>query len=173
MESRPKNSNVAAWFEQFHEDMLRRFSGAWLADADVRDLAQEVYLRVLRVKDPELVRHPRAYMLSVAAHVLKEWRRHGDRFIVTQPADLETLSSDADPSRGIDARNRALRVNAALAELPPMYRSAIALHAQYGLTVAQVATHLHVSERMVKRYIEKGYAKLRERLTDTRTEGNL
>ncbi len=161
------HDTVAGWFDEFHEDLLRRISGLRVSDSEVGDLAQEVFLRLLRVSNPDLVRHPRAYMLRVAANVLQEWRLRGDRFVVTAPAELDTLPSNADPIRDIDGEARARQLNKALAALPPMYRAAVALRAQYGLTVAQVAIHLGVSERMVKRYIEKGYAVLRERLAES------
>jgi len=161
------HDTVAGWFDEFHEDLLRRISGLRVSDSEVRDLAQEVFLRLLRVSNPDLVRHPRAYMLRVAANILQEWRLRGDRFVVTAPAELDTLPSNADPIRDIDGEARARQLNKALAALPPMYRAAVALRAQYGLTVAQVAIHLGVSERMVKRYIEKGYAVLRERLAES------
>lgn len=161
------HDTVAGWFDEFHEDLLRRISGLRVSDSEVRDLAQEVFLRLLRVSNPDLVRHPRAYMLRVAANILQEWRLRGDRFVVTAPAELDTLPSNADPIRDIDGEARAHQLNKALAALPPMYRAAVALRAQYGLTVAQVAIHLGVSERMVKRYIEKGYAILRDRLAES------
>lgn len=161
------HDTVARWFDEFHEDLLRRISGLRVSDSEVRDLAQEVFLRLLRVSNPDLVRHPRAYMLRVAANVLQEWRLRDDRFVVTAPAELDTLPSNADPIRDIDGAARARQLNKALASLPPMYRAAVALRAQYGLSVAQVAIHLGVSERMVKRYIEKGYAVLRDRLAES------
>ncbi len=164
------HDTVAGWFDEFHEDLLRRISGLRVSDSEARDLAQEVFLRLLRVSNPDLVRHPRAYMLRVAANVLQEWRLRGDRFVVTAPAELDTLPSHADPIRDIDGEARARQLNKALASLPPMYRAAVALRAQYGLSVAQVAIHLGVSERMVKRYIEKGYAALRDRLAESRTD---
>jgi len=161
------HDTVARWFDEFHEDLLRRISGLRVSDSEIRDLAQEVFLRLLRVSNPDLVRHPRAYMLRVAANILQEWRLRGDRFEVTAPAELDTLPGDADPIRDIDCDARARQLNKALAELPPMYRAAVALRGQYGLSVAQVAIHLSVSERMVKRYIEKGYAALRDRLAES------
>ena len=161
------HDTVAGWFDEFHEDLLHRISGLRVSDSEARDLAQEAFLRLLRVSDPDLIRYPRAYMLRVAANVLQEWRLRGDRFVVTAPAELDALPSNADPIRNIDGEARARQLNKALASLPPMYRAAVALRAQYGLSVAQVAIHLGVSERMVKRYIEKGYAILRDRMAES------
>lgn len=167
MDLRRTHDTVGRWFDEFHEDLLRRIFGFRISDSEVQDLAQEVFLRLLRVSNPDLVRNPRAYMLRVAINVLQEWRRSDDRVVVTAPMELDTLPSNADPIRGIDDDARARQLNLALSALPPMYRAAVVLRAQYRMTVAQVATHLGVSERMVKRYIEKGYAKLRDRLAES------
>lgn len=166
MKQTGRHQRVEQWFDEYHEALLRRLSGARIADAEVKDLAQEVFLRVLRVSDPDLVRHPRAYLLKVAAHVLEEWRMRGRRFVSTPPDRLEALPGSSDPPTEVDGRARARRVNRALAELPPMYRAAIALRAQYGFSVAEVAVRLGVRERQARRYIEKAYAKLRQRLAD-------
>src|SRR5271168_3636587 len=40
--------------------------------ADAADLVQEVYLRMLRVSDPEAIHNPEAYLFTVAANLLKE-----------------------------------------------------------------------------------------------------
>ena len=40
------------------------------------------------------------------------------------------------------------------------------LRVKHGLTYKQVAEHLGVTERMVKRYVVKGYASLREKLVE-------
>src|SRR5580700_6349316 len=38
------------------------------AKVDAADLVQEVYLRMLRVSDPEAIRSPEAYLFTVAAN---------------------------------------------------------------------------------------------------------
>ena len=37
--------------------------------ADAADLAQEVYLRILRVNDPDTIRNPQAYLFAVAGNL--------------------------------------------------------------------------------------------------------
>src|SRR5688572_17779431 len=56
-----------ASMEKDHGRALRRFLAARMraAPADVPDLAQEVYLRLLRIPDYELIRNPRAYLYTI------------------------------------------------------------------------------------------------------------
>jgi DNA-directed RNA polymerase specialized sigma24 family protein len=43
---------------------------------DAAELAQEVYVRMLRVRDMESVRNPEAYLYTVASNLAKEHARH-------------------------------------------------------------------------------------------------
>src|SRR5262245_52419330 len=59
--------------------LMRRLRG----DQQVRDLEQEVYLRLLRVKDSELVLDPQAYMYRIASHVVHEFKQRAQQEVVT------------------------------------------------------------------------------------------
>jgi hypothetical protein len=55
-----------------HGDQLRRFLLARVRNiADVPDIMQEVYLRMLRVPNVDSIRSPKAYLFTVAQHVLQ------------------------------------------------------------------------------------------------------
>src|SRR5690606_20444248 len=59
-----------------HGEKITRFMSARLrhAAADVPDLVQEVFLRLLRVERPETIRSPEAYLFTIARHVLHQHR---------------------------------------------------------------------------------------------------
>ena len=53
---------------------LLRFLGARLPnEQDAQELAQEAYLRMLRVSDANLIRDPAAYLFRIARGLLQEW----------------------------------------------------------------------------------------------------
>ena len=155
-----RQSNVAEWYDRYRDVLLRHWSAA-MSGPDAHELVQEIFLRVLRVKDTRLISNPRAYLFRIGAHVLAEWRPREKQFpgygldpeVVDEGAALES-----DVAEQADA---AARMQSALASLPPMVRAVVVLHAYHGLTYAETAGHLGVSRRMVKRYILKGYAQLR------------
>ena len=70
----PKRTFLSA-LEATYGGELRRFLSARLrnATADVPDLVQEIYLRLLRIRDHEAVRNPHAYLFTVAMHVLHQY----------------------------------------------------------------------------------------------------
>ncbi len=65
--------NFVAAIEKAHSVELRRFLVARLRDrADLPDLVQVIYLRVLRLKDHEAIRNPQAYLYTIASHEANE-----------------------------------------------------------------------------------------------------
>ena len=149
---------VAQWYEKYHEALLRRWSGT-LSAQDGREL-----LRLLRTRDLSLSRQPRAYLFRIAGHVVAEWRAHEDLF---SPLDEDLEQADADVGFTSVAEGRNVhRLKQALDKLPLVLRTTVVLHAQHGMSYDEIATHMQVSKRMVKRYIVKGYAQLRRQLTE-------
>lgn len=158
--------SIAAWFDQYHDQLLRFLARSLGQQADAQDLAQEVFLRILRVDDPDLIQHPRAYLYRVAVNVIQEWRLRDQRFPIQHDQDLDEIPSGTEPMAAMEAGEQAQRVNAAVADLPAVYRAVLMLRVNQGLTHNEVATRLGISPRMVKRYLIKAYARMRERLGD-------
>ena len=50
--------------------------------------------------------------------------------------------------------------------LPLNHRTALVLHVANDLTYPQIATHMGVTRRQVKRYLAKAYARLRTHMID-------
>lgn len=166
----PGLSRTHALVEQWHKDFrgqLERFLKRGVASPDdVRDLAQEVYLRLLRVERPELIRAPREYLYRIAIHVLAEWRSREKRAASYDFLDShEQLTTDPGSGRYGDVQED-LDLRRALRALPRVQGAALVLRWYYGMTYKQIAAELQVTERMVKRYIVKGYAALRGALGD-------
>lgn len=156
--------DIAAWFDRYHDQLLRFLANGLSERSDAQDLAQEVFLRILRVEDPDLIRHPRAYLYRVAVNVIQEWRLRNRRFPVQDNYDLEQEPAESEPMEHVEATERAQRLNAAIARLPARYRAVLMLRVNQGLTHKEVAEELGMTPRMVKRHLVKAYAKLRERL---------
>lgn len=154
-------ADVAGWYRQYHQRLLKYLRGSLRTESDAQDVSQEVFLRLLRVPDERVIEHPRAYLFRVAANVVSDWR--------TGQKTRQTLAlDDPDALPAVDStddeyarRERQAQIRKVVAALPVHQRTALLLSTQHGLTYKQIATTLDVSERMVKRYIVKAYARLR------------
>lgn len=155
---------IAAWADEWHDDLVKFLSRRTTTSADAQDLAQEVYLRLLRVERLDLVEQPRSYLLRIAANLLHEWRLKARQTRVHRSDELESLVSEDDPQYGAATQARNLRLTAELNRLPPAIRAALVLQIRDGLSYSQIAEQMNVSPRMIKRYLLAGFARLRARV---------
>ena len=166
MDPARKKPTVEAWFDEYHKRLLGFLTHDLNVEAEADDLAQEVFLRLLRLDEPEAINHPRAFLFRIAANVVSDWRDRYRRLRIDAPEKFDQLASDETPVNTLVSKARARAVNEALKALPPAQSAALVLRVKHGLTYKQVAEHLGVTERMVKRYVVKGYASLREQLVE-------
>lgn len=121
---------------------------------DADDLLQDTFMRVLRKSLPPNLHEPRAYLRTIAHGLLvNRWRRQD-----VERACLETLTIVGDslapsPEEHALLVDALIEIDALLDQLNPKARAAFLLAQLDGLTYAQIAAQLQVSERMVKKYM--------------------
>jgi RNA polymerase sigma factor (sigma-70 family) len=143
-----------------HGQRLRRFLAARLRNAaDVGDLAQEVFLRLLRVDRPDQIRNPEAYLLTIASHVLHQHALSGAT--LPEPVDVmdtlvdSRLADESDPATLLHLERRLEALDRALSKLPTKARVVFVLQRRDGCTVDEIAARLGLSRGMVKKYLAK------------------
>jgi RNA polymerase sigma-70 factor (ECF subfamily) len=164
----PKPSLVERLFADYGSGLRTFFLRRIRAKSDAADLAQEVYLRMLRVSDPGAIRNPVHYLYTVANNLVKEHavleRRQANGIDIEQaPAheQLETLPAfDGD----LDAAQRLSRLGTVLQQLRPKCRAAVELRFTHELSYRQIALHLGVSPQMAKKYVAQGLSHCRRRM---------
>jgi RNA polymerase sigma-70 factor (ECF subfamily) len=136
--------------------------------SDAADLAQEVYVRMLRVSDTEAIRDPQFYLYTVASNLVKEHAVVDQRLatcvniddtnVQLRLGELPSLDSE------LDASQLAEQLRWALEQLPSKWRSAVILQYRYGLTYEEIAHHLGVSSNMVKKYLAQALGRCRRNM---------
>ncbi|MBS4018765.1 MAG: RNA polymerase sigma factor [Dechloromonas sp.] len=131
------------------------------------DALQETWLRLAGIQSrPVEVRDRQAFILRIAGNIaidlLRREQRHTSRSI-SEDAVLEALV-DASPSPETVAidRDQLRQLVLALAALPPKPRTALLLSRCDGLSHAQIADRLKVSESMVARYLSQSLRHCRD-----------
>jgi len=136
------------------------------ARSDAPDLAQEVYLRMLRVSDPEAIRDPQRYLYTVASNLVKEHALLQQR--QTNRTDLEAadvqqwLGELPSLEEELDGWQTLERLGAVVEQLPARWRTALILQNRYGLTYQQIGERLGVSSNMVKKYLAQALQRCRQ-----------
>jgi RNA polymerase sigma-70 factor (ECF subfamily) len=137
---------------------LRQFLSVRLRNVhDVPDVAQEVFLRLLRVEKQDAIRNPEAYLFTVASHVVQQHtlRRTSEPvFVDITDADFDLVApAGEDPSAKADYSARLEVLERALARLPPKVGAALVLHRVAGYTIDEIAEQLGVGRDAVKKYL--------------------
>lgn len=147
--------------------LRRRVTHAW----DVQDLAQETYMRMLRIDDnrAESIADPRAYLFTVASNLVKEHvmlqkRRALDVDIAQLLPDLESPQGSAEDAAERELRQR--RVSQSLDRLPPRCKAVLLMQHRDGMSYEEIARHFGVSVHMVKKYVVRALMLCRNDLMD-------
>ena len=163
----PKTSLVARLFAEHGGALQAFFRRRIRGKADASDLAQEVYLRMLRVRDPEAIRNPVLYLYTVANNLVKEnalLERRRSRGIDVEEAAQEQLGMLPTFEGDCDLEQRAVRLRAVLKQLPPKCQAAVILRFTHGLSYAEVALKLGVSAQMARKYVVQALTHCRRRM---------
>jgi RNA polymerase sigma factor (sigma-70 family) len=156
----PNNHRFVAGMAAKYGGRLRRFLKLRLPNAsDVPDLAQEVFLRLMRVPNHEDIRSPEAYLFTVASHVVHQHHQKQ----VTAPVSLEAIESFAqrqfassdDPTARTEVLERLEHLERTLDALPPRVARALLLHRLGGHSIGEIAGDLGVAQITVKKYLAR------------------
>jgi RNA polymerase sigma-70 factor (ECF subfamily) len=145
---------------------LRRFliGRAAVPAAEAEDLAQEVFLRLLRYDRAELVEHPQAYLYRVARNVAAEWSMRARNRYSHDSRWLSGLLEEELPEHQASRAEVQVQLERAIATLPPRQRQVLKLRFEDGLDHVAIAERLGITSRVVKRSLIASYAKLRGEL---------
>lgn len=121
---------------------------------DAAELAQDTFVRLLSAKPSDELAEPRAYLTTVAhGLVVNHWRK-----LALERAYLSALEARPEmlapsPEERALVIETLCQIDAMLERLAPKARQAFLLAQLDGLTYAQIAEQLGVSDRMIKKYM--------------------
>lgn len=147
-------------------DLLRFLRSRLSNQSDAEDLAQEVYMRLLRIKNPRQIRNRRAYVLQVAANVAYEWRLLAPNRLQHSSEALEVLTNHSDPEHEALIGQQMETLEAALNSVSPKCRAVLLLHRRDRYTYQEIAARMGISVSMVKKYLTKGLTVCQKRLIE-------
>ena len=130
---------------------------------DPDDVVQESFLRLCRARAAHPIQSAKAFLFRVARHVALDSVIAQKRSPIEAVGDLTTLpviEDKADVIEVISANEKVRMVAAALVALPPRCREVVMLRKLKGLTRAEVAERLGISEKTVDEQLARGVGKL-------------
>lgn len=165
---RGDSSGLLSAFQNHYADLLR-FLVRRTGDADrAADIAQDTYFKLAAIQpESRVIENQRAYIYRVAGNLAIDTLRRDGKDAAWLTGDGPDASiADPAPSqeRSAIATDRLRKVEEALETLPPKARLALMLFRIDGLSHAEIAARLNVSDSMVAKYIGQAMRHCRDRL---------
>lgn len=153
-----------------HRRELQTYLTQKLRDGETAaDLTQEAFLRFAEQgpAGTAAVAQPRAYLYRTAHNLAVDHvrRQQRERTDPTAPDDMAGIADDLpSPERAAAAHSDISTVRGALLELPERTRQVFALARIEGLTYAEVARRLQISDSSVQKHLARAIKHVMQRL---------
>lgn len=157
---------VADSYEKYGPELRRYLHRRLRNRQDARDLAQEVWRRLLRIKDTTEVLEPLAYIYRAAANVIAEYHllRHRDCVSIDSDAVDYAAEHPAHVAQDemTDQLARQAELERVLASMPKTYRDVLILRVTEGLSYEAIGQQLRFSPKTVEQYFFRAMALVRK-----------
>lgn len=156
-------STVSKWFAeevQPHEASLRSYLRHSLNSlADVDDLMQECYARLLRERNRIAVRSSRAFLFTVARNAVRDLLRRravAEAMPLSENVPLAVLAEEANVVDVVSRGEELALLTEAIRSLPERCRQVFLLRKIQGLPQKEIAARLGISESTVETLVARG-----------------
>jgi RNA polymerase sigma-70 factor (ECF subfamily) len=158
-----------ALFQRYAAPMHGYLSRLTGSPAAAEDLAQQTFLSLVRARGRfQEGSRVKPWLYAIATNAARDWQRRRRPEDLTEEGELPASVPAEEPAQRDVGLERA--VQRALAELPEGQRVPIVLHRFEGMSFAEIAESMGLTESAVKVRAHRGYARLRELLAALRQE---
>jgi RNA polymerase sigma factor (sigma-70 family) len=162
-DARMTHSAVIERLFQEHNESLLRFLAARLGSRqEAHEIAQEAYVRLLKLDTPGAVSYFRAFLFKTAANLAVDRVRSRSYRERTAPLEFfERLSANVSPERELSGIQEVQLMHRLVAELPPKCQYAFIMNRLQGVEVNALAKDMGITATMVRRYISRALIHVR------------
>ena len=165
------------WFRREilpHEAALMRFlSRKWVNAADVHDIRHDIYVRILEAAERERPSLPKAFLFSVARHLLIDRARRARIVAIDLLEDMDVLNvliDEVSAERRASGREQLQRLFTLLNRLPGRCREVVWMRRVADLPQKEIASRLGIAEATVEKHLVRGIRMLADALYGTAHE---
>jgi RNA polymerase sigma factor (sigma-70 family) len=154
-----------------HKEALIRFLALRLrSQQEAKEVAQEAYVRLLKLDQPGAVSFLRAFLFKTAANLAVDRIRHEQtaRHAAREIKFLEEFTRQPTPEQFASDAEQIRLLEKLIDELPPKCRRAFLLHKVQGLDFKEIAAQMGLGERMVRTYVVRAVVYCRSELDAAR-----
>lgn len=146
---------IARLFREQNETLVRFLALRLRSQQEAKEVAQEAYVRLLKLDQPGAVSFLRAFLFKTAANLAVDRirREQTARRIGRETRFFEELASGPNPEQSANDAQELGLAERLIDELPAKCRRAFLLHKVYGLDFPDIARQMGLGERMVRTYV--------------------
>lgn len=146
---------IARLFREQNEALIRFLALRLRSQQEAKEVAQEAYVRLLKLDQPGAVSFLRAFLFKTAANLAVDRirREQTARRVARESGFFEELGSAPNPEQSAKDAQELELAERLIDELPPKCRRAFLLHKVCGLDFPDIARQMGLGERMVRTYV--------------------
>ena len=156
-----KSEFVTHLFEEQATPLLRYLIARFKNADEAREIAQEAWLRIYRLENPEQLDNAKAFLFQTASNLSIDRIRRAN-LERTHAEESNSFTQSVEDT--VDAQQRLRSIEAALFDLPQNCRQAFVMHRQHNMSYPVIADQLGVSTSMVEKYIIQALKHFRNKL---------
>jgi RNA polymerase sigma-70 factor (ECF subfamily) len=140
-------------------DLDRYLARVWPHRDEVRDLRQEVYVKVYEAAAKSRPQSPRAFLFATARNLLADRVRHARIVSIEVVGGLDALNvliDEISPEQEASGRQELKRLGEVMDRLPARCREIVWLRRVYDMPLKEIATRLGITEKTVEKQLTKG-----------------
>ena len=157
-------AQVVALFREHNAALVAFLRARLNSHADAQEVAQEVYLKLLSLKESTVIDSPRAFLFRAASNLaVDRLRMRNVRAAAPPDPDDDAWHATPMPEQHASALEQWRDLHLALDELPPKTSRAFVMHVIDGRDFSAIAAEMNLSERMVRYHVGNALAHCRDR----------
>lgn len=163
------HGRIRQLFQEHNEALVRMLANRLGSIDEAVEVAQEAYVRLLRLDRADAVSHLQAYLFRTARNIAIDRlrSRHRAQSLFEPGADdREVCDGGPDADEMLAGRERLRRLTEIVNALPPKCRYAFVRHRIDGAGYPEIAREMNLTQSMVRKYVLRALLACRTALGD-------
>lgn len=168
-ESVLEREEIKALFQRHNDELVRYLVGRLKSRDEAVEVAQEAYIRLLRLDDTSTIGFLRAFLFRTATNIAIDRQRRRGRALAyaeQEQADPDTQIFEFTPERQVAGRQSLKRVVECIECLPPKCKHAFLEFKFKQRSYDDIADEMGITSSMVRKYVLRALVHCTEQLGD-------
>lgn len=151
-------SAITAIYEKYNVGLLKYLNKRLQSKEDVEDVAQEVYIRLIKYTNLDGLEPSLPLLCTIAANLIKDRLRKAKTKAIYRHvslSDIETKSNDTSPEEIAMSREGVEKFKHVFRSLKKDCRKVFILHRLEGFTYEEISVKMGISKSMVYKHLNR------------------